>query len=59
MKDRTPGYKAHPTGETGRVACVHGDVCLKIYNKVGFILSSSCPYRCEYYEPLKTRSKRK
>lgn len=59
MKDRTPGYKAHPTGESGRVACIHGEVCRAYLRLTHDILSGSCPYRCKYYEPVETGSKRK
>ena len=53
--DNTVGYKSNSQRYTdgGRVACMHGEVCRKYWNKYGAILSGNCPYECWHYVPIR------
>lgn len=36
-----------------RPACVHGNLCRAIWNKIGYIHSVKCPFGCEFYKSVK------
>lgn len=55
MKDATEGYRSYRKVilDGGRVACIHGDVCMEYLNAIGKIISARCPYECKFYKPVK------